>query len=603
MRFSKALMQLFWTAGPVTAIGLILGYYIGYGKLPPSELMIYFISFTVFSGLTGLIAKFVYDSTRGHVQQQREQDLKFVNGSLGSFILDIRNLQIEAYEGADRKREAALQLVRRVELEPYGVYQAFTDLTDNRKTGLIMSRLHTYRKAGLFSHVKDLQNHHEPYLRGEINRLKATSPDAAALLERSFYQLKGYSLRQGVAREAYFMQRIFAAMEKADPLLITLKDAEEFIILCIELINGRELPALTFSYRGNWEIAEAFDTLERRRLAFRVTQAKGSNRLFALAAYLRESAFCDETNLPKGLAPQQLSHHIWHELNRLAEILLSNPEANLTYAEISRLQQVLKNGFMLYELALRGYSEVTEAHEKYAAAISKWQKVNSGKPVRFQFIINRWNRKGININEGVIALSSDHKDELIRQLSWYFRQDGIASLLKAEKGEAKLLDTQTPGSDYNDRCEAVRRLVIETAVVLDPMIELSRPEVRRNINATKGIYLGELSPDLTAAQKQVLFEQLVAETDNDLSEAAEQMAQTMTNVYQIPLDTDARRFLNLTYGTDAARLESIVRDASHQELNLAAWAGQDKSDAVIPKLYPIPRTWKKALRYELKNRH
>ena len=597
MRLSKALMQLFWTAGPVTAVGLTIGYYVGYGKMPPVELMIYFISFTVFSGLTGLIAKIVYDSTRGHIQQQREQDSIIVLDRLCSLLLDVRNLQIEAYDGPERKREAALQLLRRVDLTPYGVQLAFTDLTADRKTGLIMSRLHTYRKAGLFSYVNSLQNRFRPYITAIADRLASDSPDASAVLQQHFTHSKGRNLRQGVDREAFFIQRIFAAIEKEDPYLITLKDVEEFLILCLELLSGREIPVLYFSYRGNWELAEAFDRVERSRISLRVAQARGSNRLYALAAYLRESGISDETNIPKGLPPQNLAEHLYSELQRLSEALIQN---QLEGDDLRTSRELLQNSLKLYQMASDGFQSVKQEQEKYLSAVSKWNKLIRKQPNSLQFMLSSFSRKGIAVNQKSLSLTAEEKDELTRHLGWYFRQGGISSLTQAVLGEKEGLTASGNGRsgaglDYTDKCEAVRRLVIETAVILDPMVMLSRPEVQRNINATKGMYLGELSPDLTASQKQQLCERMAKEVDNNLTSSAEQMARTMANVYHIPLDEDAISFLHLTYGADQNLLKQLAAQAKGSGSPLGSAAIQEESVRLAAlSLKPIPAAWKKA---------
>ncbi|MDP1756453.1 MAG: hypothetical protein Q8L38_03270, partial [Pseudohongiella sp.] len=54
VRMSRSLLGLAWTAGPVTALGLYGGYYIGYGQLPSNQQLVYFVSFTVLSGLIAL---------------------------------------------------------------------------------------------------------------------------------------------------------------------------------------------------------------------------------------------------------------------------------------------------------------------------------------------------------------------------------------------------------------------------------------------------------------------------------------------------------------------------------------------------------------------
>ena len=43
----KTLLQLAWTAGPVTYLALQGGYFIGYGKSAPVQVFIYFAGYTV----------------------------------------------------------------------------------------------------------------------------------------------------------------------------------------------------------------------------------------------------------------------------------------------------------------------------------------------------------------------------------------------------------------------------------------------------------------------------------------------------------------------------------------------------------------------------
>ncbi|MFP4162199.1 MAG: hypothetical protein ACLFSK_09510, partial [Ectothiorhodospira sp.] len=75
VRVSRNLLKLAWTAGPVTGIGLYGGYYIGYGRAPATDLLIYFTTFTILSGLLGLLAAIVYDTTYGAAKERARMDL------------------------------------------------------------------------------------------------------------------------------------------------------------------------------------------------------------------------------------------------------------------------------------------------------------------------------------------------------------------------------------------------------------------------------------------------------------------------------------------------------------------------------------------------
>ena len=45
-------------------------------------------------------------------------------------------------------------------------------------------------------------------------------------------------------RDEHFIERVMAAIEHDNDLLMTLQDVEEMVILAFELISGREIPVL-----------------------------------------------------------------------------------------------------------------------------------------------------------------------------------------------------------------------------------------------------------------------------------------------------------------------------------------------------------------------
>jgi len=206
-------MQIFWTGGPVTSIALIGGYYIGYGTMPSTELLIYFIMFTVLSGLVGLVAKVVKDGTRGHLEERRKRDILNVTDKLSDLILIARDKITETYEGEARTREAALQLLRRVDLTPFGVTVAFSDLTADKKVGEAMGQIYTYRRIGLQTRVKELCAEHHDLITNTIDDLKERSPQASSELRRWFIGNRSGKLKYGVPREKQFLQRIMSAIE------------------------------------------------------------------------------------------------------------------------------------------------------------------------------------------------------------------------------------------------------------------------------------------------------------------------------------------------------------------------------------------------------
>lgn len=581
VRWSGTLMRILWTAGPVTGLGLIGGYYIGYGHFPSLELLIYFVSFTLFTGLIGLFAKVVYDATRGHLQKQGEKDLQNVSDKLGDLILAIRDLHVQSQDGQNKAAEAALQLLRRVELSPFGVQTAFTDLTGDSAVGHIMGKLHTYRSVGLYSQADLLCSQLSPQIESAANALQGHLPEAAREL-RTWFKGKKSSLRDGVKREAFFIQRIMSAIELNNPYLMTIRDVEEMIILAFELLNGREIPTLVFSYSGNWKYAKALDNLEQKRSQHRIAQARGDNRIRALAAYLRENGVVSASELPAGLPMVQLIERVDKSLDYLTLTFLNDVKLkSKSKYELRQNALIIETALELYKMAYEGYRETRRIHGQLKEAVIKWEKLTesvNGNPAELQIGPGK---KGLRIKEDVIELNDEARLEISRYLSWYF---------KKERLDGNIYDwfSIRPDRDTEQQGELIRRIAIEIALTLEPHVRLSKPEVQRNINATKAIYLGELSINMGGDQKAELGRKMSSLVDNSTSVAAEQLAETLVNIYNVNLEEEEREFLEEAFG---ARREKLKQLDIQQKLFEYSFKFVSEVPAMMQPLKP---SWKKA---------
>jgi len=541
-------MQIFWTAGPVTTIGLIGGYYIGYGTLPSLQLLIYFVSFTVFSGIFGLVAKVIYDGTRGHLEEQTERDILNVTDKLGDLILVVRDKVVQGYEGDARQREAALQLLRRVDLTPYGVNIAFTDLTGNREIGEIMGRIFTYRKIGLQTKVRELYTAHRNQINEVADELEKSSPSAAKELKLWFTGIIAGRLKYGVSRDKYFLQRVMSAIENNNPYIMTFRDVEEMMILAFELINGREIPTLIFSYPGKWKYASALDEMERKRSLYRVAQAKGGNRMRALASYLAESDYSSAEVFPDGMEINKLIKKVIAVIDRIAvKARLAAKEKDILPKEAKKLADVMRNSIELYTMAHEGYKESAKRHKELMQASDQWERMIAKEGENQASVKVGPGKKGIRIKESIIYLDEQARLEVCKHLMWYFEKEDLN------------YNSYSLFASFNNKGGMVaRRLAIEIAVALEPHIHISKPEIQRNINATKAIYLGGLSHDMSAIQKQELGKRMAIEVDNGLGLSAIRLADTLVHQYNVELSDDAIQFLHSNYNAGQKSLKKIV---------------------------------------------
>ncbi|SFC02842.1 hypothetical protein SAMN05660443_1211 [Marinospirillum celere] len=588
IHWTRNLLSIVWTAGPVTLLGLYGGFYAAYGKSPPGQTLLYFFLFTLFSGLLAFIAKVIYDMTRGHVQEQAQQDVSEAIDKLADLILAVRDLIVESFEeGEARQREAALQLLRRIELTPDGVAFAAQELTGDSELAKILGRVETYRRAGLYSRVRDLNRQHRERIELALEWLNDVSPEAASVLSERFNG-EAPQLEKGVPRDEFFIERVLAAIEEDNLLLMTLQDVEEMLILAFELINGREIPLLLFSYSGQWKLAQALDDLESKRSQYRIAQASGSNRLRALAGFLVETDEATHDQLPNGLSAQELVIRVEEILDRLAsEVTQLAHQARIrkltSLSELRNKSDVLGKCLSLYKAARQGYQQLGKAHAGLLEASEEWNQLAEKFGDEASKLRLGPGRMGLRILEKVTYLTDEEKVDVCQHLVNYLQGEQL------EKRGRRFF-TRHNGRSRPLTLEGARQLAVEVALALEPYINLSRPAVQRGLNATNATYLGGLEPDMSAAEKAALGSSMAKEVQQDMSGAAERLAVALVKHYRVDLTEEAKEFLVDAYGARSQTLDLLS--------NYEATPGNGPVSFLSlrpPRVVALKREWYRAL--------
>lgn len=560
----RTILGIMWTAGPVTMLGLLGGFYLAYGKVPPIQTLLYFFTFTVLSGLIAFFAKVVYDMTRGHVVEQAQQDVTEVIDKLADLILAARDLIVGSHEEEARQGEAALQLLRRIELTPDGVAFAAQELTGDSELAKILGKVETYRRAGLYSRVRDLNRQHRERIETALQWLNDSSPEAANVLRERF-QGEAPQLEKGVPRDEYFIERVLAAIEEDNLLLMTLQDVEEMLILVFELINGRKIPMLIFNYSGKWKLARAIDNLEEKRSHYRITQASGSNRIRALAGFLVETDEAIHEQLPYGTSAHELIGGIEEIMDQIStdvlELVDLSEKGRLeSSTELRNKAQVLSKSLILYKAARQGYEQLGRAHVALIDASERWNKVAEHFGDEASQLRLGPGRSGLRIIERLVSLTDEQKVAVCQHLVRYLHGEQL------EKRGRRFF-TRRDGRSRPLTLEGARQLAVEVALALEPHIHLSRPAIQRGLNATNATYLGGLEPDMSAAEKAALGSAMAREVQQDMSHAAERLAVALVKHYRVDLTEEARDFLIDSYG---ARLQMLEMLSNYEHSTLSS---------------------------------
>jgi len=587
VRMSRSLLGLAWTAGPVTGIGLYGGYYIGFGQPPSNQQLLYFISFTVLSGLIALAAKIVYDSTLGYATERAQLYVVEVTDKLGDLVLSVRNLMISGLEGDVRQREAAIQLLQRVDLSPGAVAMACEQLTGSDELGHWLASIDSFRRAGLYSRVADIHQAHGERFDQTIAELYPIAPQAADVL-RQRYLGEIANLRHGITRTEHFISRVLAAIEQDNLLLITMQDVESMLVLCFELINGREIPMLTFYYRGRWRFATALTRMERRRSRYQIAQAAGSNRIRGLASWLVEVDIMAYDDVPEGVSAGLLIERVGAALDKLASQMRKDVEA-IRKGDVSlrlplrRQAEIMVSALRLYRIAYESYRRVGERHAEFLVTAADWRRVMDAAYLDATELQVGPRGRGVRIREKVIQLDDEERKEVCLILARYLRENHL------EAHETKGLFERRSDKDNPLTLDSARHLAIEVALALEPYIHLSYPEVQRGIGATLATYLGDLEPGMSANEKKILAESMAQDVVEDMSQAAEHFATVLVRHYRVNLTDEASQFLQDTYGARQSILDTLSHYQSTDDVSQSLLAGRP---AAVP---PAQRRWYRAL--------
>ncbi len=587
VRMSRSLLGLAWTAGPVTAIGLYGGYYIGFGQAPSSQQLVYFVSFTVLSGLIALIAKIVYDSTLGYATERAQLYVVEVTDKLGDLILAARNLMISNLEGDIRQREAATQLLQRADLPPDGVAMACEQLTGDAEMGRILASIDNFRRAGLHSRIADIHEAHNEHFASVIAELHQVAPQSADVLRQRYLGEIG-NLRHGTPRTEHFIARVLAAIEQDNLLLITMQDVESMLVLCFELINGREIPMLMFDYRGRWRLAAALDRMERKRSRYRIAQAAGSNRIRGLASWLVEVDVMSYDDVPEGLSSGLLVERVGNALDALALRIRKDVDAirkgnSGLRTRLRTDAEIMASALRLYRISHESFKRIGELHVEFLVTVEDWNRMMADAHLDDEELQIGPRGRGVRIREQVVRLDEEEGKEVCRTLARYLREQYL------EAHETKGLFERRSDKDNPLTLDSARQLVIEVALALEPHIHLSYPDVQRGIGSTLETYLGDLEPGMSAQEKKLLAESMAQDVVEDMSHAAEHLAVALVRHYRVNLTDDASQFLHETYGARQSVLDILSQHRGSDEISQSLLAGRP---AIVP---PAQRSWYRAL--------
>ncbi len=229
-RWGRSILQIAWTAGPVTYLGLQSGYYIAYGSAAPSTSFIYFAGYTAVAGIFALAARFLYNATRGDDKSSDLSALEYVFDALPQRVIEIRNLLLTSLDDYGRRVLGAKYLLENPRAGADALSTAVWDVLGDERLSSGARRLESFRSSGLDARARDVISELEPLIEPHRETLDRVSETVASMLLRRLSEVRS-DPRTGRERTKGFIGRCYEAADRDDIDRMSLADAEEICIL------------------------------------------------------------------------------------------------------------------------------------------------------------------------------------------------------------------------------------------------------------------------------------------------------------------------------------------------------------------------------------
>lgn len=594
--WGRTVLQLAWTAGPVTYLGLQAGYRIGFGEPPPGNLVLYFAIYTVVAGVFAVLIRIAYSVLHGQDREEASEILRDVVDKLPDLIAASRNVSLEDYDTPGRRVVAARYILENPDAGDAAIGQVVEDVTGDPTLASAIRSIEIYRRAGLKTAIWDIFHEHEQRLAKALDQLKERSVTVAELIRKRFIGMAP-GKRRGRARTLGFIERVLTAGETDDWSLMTFADVEEVLTLAFEFLVGREFPLLNLEYVGARAFTDSAKQLEQARREFRKAVEIRNSRLRIMAELLNESKAI--TRVPAAIstfaAVQELSGRVQEaiqeyqkELERRAagrrrRLRLLFPAPPVHGSEAEFFTELLR----LYDKLYHANLEVRKRHVSLRRALRQYDQTRSAWIGYFtpRIIPAGARGPGIRLQRGAIVMHERQQLEFARKLSELLEDVSVQPALLRAYTESEEGDTVYVNPD------GYKHIAFSVLHLLDRFVGLTRSETQYALESTSAPNIGALERGLSREVKWGWALSLVREIRTDLAPVVQRVAENLAAYHGAELTEDSKRYIEQTFGVPAQRLVTPQTPEGRGEL------AQENIESQLVEIPPASRHFRNLVQY------
>lgn len=536
--WGRNIIQLAWTAGPVTYLALQGGYHLGYGQAAPHQLFVYFGAYTIIAGAAAIIIRVLYQATRGREVERDTRVLRDCLDQLPRLLLTARDQTLASYQEEDARLLSARHLLANPDATELAVAAAIRDLGGSRDLAYTFQRIEVFRRNGMPSRIAIDRAAVEREVERLVEALRERSPDTARLvIERSHGRAP--SKRTGRLRTEGFIERALASESDDNFRLMSLTDVEEVLTLLIELLVGRSMTLIGFEFVGDRRIAEAWAALERSRREFRSRLRTRNSRLRVTAERLAGKMDEVVPSIARISNAPALRDEVVEALDTWAREF-ERPRIRRPHRrEVERFKRAVGAYRSLEQASAalhRSHTELIRTYQRYTQTVEA-RTSDAETEVGFATA----GGDGVRITETELVLEEKHRLALARRTRDLLIRSGVW------KREDSQMTT-----------DGMLSLAMEVLSATEDYLPLYRPEVQQAIELTRAPTIESLEPGLSADVRAGWAIALVEEVETNLAEYALRRVEQLVRFHALKLGAKTQAQICERFGIERGSLNAIV---------------------------------------------
>jgi len=598
--WGRTALQLAWTAGPVTYLGLQAGYRIGFGEAAPPDLFLYFAIYTVVAGVFAILIRIGYSALRGQEREEAAQTLRDVVDKIPDLIGAVRNVSLEEYDAADRRVIAARYILENPDAGEAAVGQVVEGVTGDAILASAARTVEIYRRAGLKTAIWDVHEEHQERLGRALERVRARSVTVADLIRKRFIGLAP-GKRRGRARTEGFIERVLTAAETDDRSIMTFADVEEVLTLAFEFLVGREFPIVNVEYIGARAFQESSHSLEHARREFRAAVRVRNSRLRIMAELLNESKAI--TRVPAAISTfaavrdvatnvldaitsyhRDLQRRLAGQRRRLRFLFPAPPVEG---SEIEFFQELVR----IYDKLYHANLEVRKKHVALRRAMRNYDQTRASWVGHFtpRIITSGERGPGIRLHRRAISLNEGQRLSFAAELGRILEDVAIQpGLLRAYTESDEGAVTYLSATGY-------KLIAFETLHALDRVAGLTKGDTQYALESTNAPNIGALERGLSREVKWGWAVSLVNEIRTDVSAVVLRLSRNLAAQHGAELTEESKEYLHAEFGVPRRLLTS--QGDTHASSGGAGELALDHIESQLMDIPPISRDFRDLVQY------